>query len=1611
MVDYDAGLTLSCVSLCVALVFVYAAVKRRWRLLRSEESYNLGVRKANELEVKLLEEKEEEAPLTYVVKSRVPLASRQIVYMCLFCFHACAAAWVLVAKEQKKESVNVEEVMGDVFLFLTWFMVYVGEGVDHAYVKLRAEPKAVSWLVAVVAFASLVQTCFAMKITGKTSTGTFLFLESSDMRPAAFWLDVVAVLLSTFWRSVAARAQPSTRPPSFEESALQLHEIVSFSWLTPTLLKANHKACLSVSDLPPTSGEDTSAELWNNFEKIFGPELQKPRSKGAAKRRIWLYMARLVWPQICAFAFFCLLSVVSEYLRVYAFNQFLTLLTAESSRQHNARAYWFSIGALFICPLMTASLQSLTSMLQTRMAMRCRAVLIRLIYRKSLRIDLGATGASVGEVVNLMSADVDSIVWTIAYSDTLWLPVLQASACLAFIFYLVGAAGFCALTIMATMAIVNNRAFKQVFSTQRKLMVKRDERLSSISEALTNIRLIKVAGMEKDVHALVSKLRNEELALILRFLTAIAALFSFISSGPKMAALSTFLVFTLGLGHRLSPAVGFTTLELLTNLEDSFTSLPSAVDCLARAATALSKLDEFLDVTEVTGVQFEHTSKNVGAFVDGSFKWSSSKKPEDIPEKGSDCDDDDFKSTKSMAPMKKKREGVSCFFNCGRSNELPPPPPMLELEDSKDEEASSPLITSADGLLHRDPDDDQTPTLRDIALELPKGALVLVVGPTGCGKSSLLAALCNEIAKFSGTSQRLSTLTGSSAALVPQKAWCQHATFRQNVAAFGADVDMRRYRRAIRACALEADLKLLNQGDRTKIGSRGINLSGGQQARINLARCVYARPDVALLDDPLSAVDAHVARHLYDKAILGELKNSTRILVTHQVDLAITKADYVVFIELGKVVEHGSREKLELKGSERLTEALRSSIKRKEDSEEAKEESEMQKVLSSNALLAEQEDMETKPIAGLDDHDDSKKKVEEEEGEENEENDEDDPENDENAEKRDKGAVKWAAYATYLNAVGSKTLLLFIFCVVVSSEIAGFLQSLAMASWISSMERGQRPNSYRMTFYIVAALGFVGLFTLGFCLRAVTQVKASKSLHELVLRKVLGAKVSFFDVTPVGRIQNRFSSDFQAVDRELAPAMYYFVMDCMNPISTFAAMVITAPILLAMLPAILLYDLRVARTYIKGARDMKRLSSLNKSPIYDRFSETLNGLAVIRAYKAENFCEKQLSDLVDTSIRCDRTQKLAFRWLGVRMEAFGSLLGGATATVLATLLFKKIDPSLSGFVLQYATAMCFIVKYVIDDIASLEISMNAMERLHEYANLEQEPEYHQHGEIDDSNPLQQLVVAQDPPSNWPQQGEIVAMNLVVRYPNTPKAVLNDLSFRFPPRTKTGIVGRTGAGKSTLTLAVLRMVPTEAGSLCIDGFDINKIKLERLRDAISVVPQDPAIFRGTVRSNLDARSIHPEQALKSALVRVQLGSMDLDRTVEDAGSNLAVGERQLLCLARALLRDRTMLVLDEATANVDVTSDQQIQHVIRNDMHDKAVLCIAHRLKTIIFYDNVAVLDKGQLIEFGSPQDLMAKTDTVFYTMCDATGDLNGLQTEANRAASEKLNRLQIQQHR
>ncbi|KAH8056786.1 ATPase [Aureococcus anophagefferens] len=1382
----------------------------------------------------------------YVVPSRSRLACRQAAYYVAGAWNAVAGAWF--ARR------GTLDAAAPLVVTLAWLLVSAGDaaatrtlffGADRKTPLRRAPRRDVGAMLPVAATAAAAATVAGLAVREAPAPSRRPSRRSSAApRPTA----PSGPPWTCCWpsgprpsprrpgpRTSRGRAALAKRPPTIEERGLSVPNVVLLTWLEP-ILAVGYRRQLQLEDLGEVSHFDRAGEQWRRFRAILGP-YEAPQPADAPPRYLYRKLWRLVAPQLAAFSLMILAQAALNYLRIYAFKEFLHLLTTGTAGA--AEALWASLLALIAAPLLISALRSASSALQFRIALRCRAALIMLIYRKSLRVSLGATGSSVGEIANLMSADVDSIVWTCAYIDSLWMPILQSVVCLAFIFALVGAAGALAAGVMAVVAMGNAVGFGIIFGSQQALMEERNKRLNTITEALTNIRIIKQCGIEAAIHTAVTKFRAAELKHLKKFRYGITILITFITSGPKIATIGTFLIYAAE-GNAITPAVGFTMLELLGDLSGSFIALPASLDGLTRAATALAKINRFLDEDEVTRVPRLEAEAPAQAWMPrggvelrrASFAWRT--------------------SPDSKYGHKFKEHTGAC---CG----LMKPKPQ-------------PAAPAAPAPAPRQ--------LTDVALSIAPGSLVVVYGATGSGKSSVLAALLGEISRAEPAEARV----------------------------FGPDP-------LFPLCEprLHGSVAYVAQK-----ACRGINLSGGQQARVNLARACYDDADVYLLDDPLSAVDAHVGEHLFHRAVLGVLGTKTRILATHQVALTVDRADFVVIVG-GAIVEAGPAGAM--RASPRVT-----------------------------ALAAAKGAAEEPPARALDD-DDADDGAEY--GAEPE---------DENAEARDEGAVRRTvtakAYAKYVSAVKSRSMLLGILVFLVAASACDSMQSLFMAQWIDDMQAGLPANGPGMWKYAAAGLLVVVTFGVSFLFQMFASLRASKHLHSEVLARVLGSTVSWFDTTPVGRIQNRFSADFQTVDRSLMGSFYGFARSCLGPLQTVFAFAVSTPQLLPIMPLLCLVSQRIGLVYLRSAREMKRLGSIHRSPVYEYFTESLPA-----------------------------AQLFASRWLGVRLEMFGAAVTGVVAVSLVTALRGDISPALAGFVMQYSGMLTSAISAIIQTYSQLEIAMNSMER---------EPRF-----VVDGVGCETLPDADLPGDGWPNKGAIEARDVFVTYPKTSVAVLKGLSFSLPAGTKTGVVGRTGAGKSTLTLALVRMVPTGGGAFLVDGVDVSRAPLERLRAGITVVPQEPALFKGTIRSNVDLAGERSDDELRGALRRVQLAGMDLDRAVSDSGANLSVGERQLLCLARALLRARALLIMDEATANVDSVSDANIQKVIREELAGVSVLTIAHRLKTIIFYDQVLVLDGGAKKEFGSPAELIEAEDGHFRSLCAATGDLDALRAEAQAAAAAR----------
>ncbi|XP_061404841.1 multidrug resistance-associated protein 1-like isoform X1 [Lethenteron reissneri] len=869
---------------------------------------------------------------------------------------------------------------------------------------------------------------------------------------------------------------------------------------------------------------------------------------------------------------------------------------------------------------------------------------------------------------------------------------------------------------------------------------------------------------------------------------------------------------------------------------------------------------------------------------------------------------------------------------------------------------------------------EEPPVLQNVSLSVPTGSLVAIVGHVGCGKSSLVSALLGELEKIQGM-----VAVKGSVALVSQQAWIQNATLRDNII-FGQPFEEAWYQEVLDACALGPDLGILPAGDQTEIGEKGINLSGGQKQRVSLARAVYSKVSVYLLDDPLSAVDAHVGRHIFDKVIgpSGILKGQTRVLVTHGLSFLPQVNDIVVLVG-GSVSERGSYQQLQQRNGA-FAEFLRSyaqaeegpgrddtrsiSLESIEDREEAVPAAEPESPVSGGAKgdltrpagSAETELRKRKAdgtVAALP----GEKIIQ--------------------TETAQTGRVKLSVFLEYMRSVGLP-LSLAVGLLYLTQNTAAVGSNVWLSEWANDAELNdtRRPGT-ELRLGVYGALG--GAQGLAALLSSIAisfgGVLASRHLHDAMLRRVLRCPAAFFERTPTGALVNRFSRDVHTVDETIPGVGRMFLGSLCNVLAVFAVILLATPVAaLAFLPLGAIYFF-VQRFYVASSRQLKRLESVSRSPVYSHFGETVLGAGVIRAYGA---CERFML-LSDTKV--DENQKsyyptiISNRWLAIRLEFVGNCVV-LFAALFAVIYRSTLSPGLVGLSISYALQVTMSLSWMVRMSSDLESNIVAVERIKEYSEETTEAAW--------------VVEDHRPPAEWPHEGCVKFTNYSVRYREGLDLVLKSLSFTIQGGEKVGIVGRTGAGKSSLTLGLFRIIEPADGSIAIDGVDISTIGLQDLRSRITIIPQDPVLFSGSLRMNLDPFGRHSDADVWSALELSHLKAFvqtlpdKLQHECSEGGENLSVGQRQLVCLARALLRRTRLLVLDEATAAIDLETDDLIQTTIRTHFQGCTVLTIAHRLNTIMDYTRVIVLDKGQIAEFDSPTNLIARRG-IFQSMARDAG--------------------------
>ena len=852
---------------------------------------------------------------------------------------------------------------------------------------------------------------------------------------------------------------------------------------------------------------------------------------------------------------------------------------------------------------------------------------------------------------------------------------------------------------------------------------------------------------------------------------------------------------------------------------------------------------------------------------------------------------------------------------------------------------------------------DATPCLEDVSLHIKKGSLVAVIGDTGCGKSSFLLSLVGMLSRREGSLERSGTL-----ALSEQQAWIVNDTVRNNIL-LGSAYDETRFRRVIAACQMERDLRILG-GEEAEIGAHGINVSGGQKARLSLARCCYSEASIVLLDDPLAAVDARVGHRLFHECICGELKGRTRVMTTNALQY-LAYCDQIVLLKDRRVAFDGDYAAFTRSPYAGIASACGEDGNASQDS------------LSSR-------DHEDNPSQ---DHEDNPSQDHEDNTDNN--NASQDHTTLTTAEEKATGSISLSVLTSYASAFG-KGLTSGVVAMLLLTVVSMTASQLWVSGWtgdpcmeMETAECAARTNYYSVGFFVITA--FTGVFTVvRLVLQARGRVNASRVYHRELTEHVVGAPVSFFDVNPVGRITNRFNRDMYVIDFDFPYNFFNFLGVLVMVVSDCCVIIGIAPVMSVVIVVTVAAWLWVHGLFMRGNADYQRIEGLERSRLFNDFQSVLAGMASITAYGRRELFVGRMERALDRSNVASMFSFLANYWFCIRAATATSVINFCLC-LLSVLFRSSFSAANLGAALSSAIGLSSSISSVCDTISCSEMNLVSIERVRAFC-ASAEPEALEGG----SERAEKLEGGSErAPEGWPREGRVEMRDVSLRYREGP-LVLKHVNLSVGAREKVGIVGRTGAGKSSLTVALFRIAPLSAGSVTIDGVDVGKLGLAEARRALCIIPQDPVLFCASLRFNVDPFGEYSDERIWSVLEQVGLKECvlelgGLESALEEGGANLSVGNRQLVCVARALLRNPRILVMDEATSSLDAGADARLQAVIRREFAECTCLTIAHRLNTVVDADRICVLDQGEVKEVGSPSALW-KERGLFYAMVEATGD-------------------------
>ncbi|RHY18017.1 hypothetical protein DYB25_006716 [Aphanomyces astaci] len=1296
----------------------------------------------------------------------------------------------------------------------------------------------------------------------------FVALKSPGKQPPSKDDDVVADEVT--WNNV----------PHPLETA-NLFSFVGVNWMGPLMSKGS-KSTLVEENIWPLPHFDTSANQSKSFESHWAEQLELDSPNLA------LALFRTFKPRIIGSFLLYILSgaiLMVQPIMIKSMLQYLTRYDQPNFTTSLGVTNGYALAALLtLLTFVSVTVGDFGQFLTNRLGCNAKIILMDNVFRKILRMSGHAKKTmTTGEIVTMASVDADRLFF--GFMLGYW--TLISPLMLLAVFILIGneldwVSGLVGGLFMLLFLYFGFVSGKHVGQIRRHVLGVQSERVKLTNEVLQGIRVVKLYAWEESLAAQLAEIRSRELALLKSYQTHRILNTVFMSVAPVISLAACLMIY-VARGFTLTTPLAFTALAYMNIARQPCTVFSTAVMGLSEAWASCQRITKFLVADEIPLLEHSHattTGSNdesvpVIEISGGNFSWDATSK-----EVGA----------------------VTAAFE--------------ELDGQQPSEGAAAIV------------DMETPpaaiTLSNINLHIEPNTLTIVVGSVGSGKSSLISAILGEIHQVSGSHNVQAHFS-----YVNQEAWIQHATLKQNIL-FDSPYDDTLYHQVLAACQLETDLSMLPQGDATEIGERGINLSGGQKARVSLARALYhQRANVFLLDDPLSALDVHVANAVFDQCVQGLLKSKTTILVLNSHYHFLPHADRVLVMVDGAIVGDGKFSQLKVDFPHLL-----SFVEKKPVSDDKQDDGNGDDKKDKKKPESPKQGGGGGGGRGLMDKED-----------------------------RAKGLVTFNTYKMYFGSSGL-VVIVSILVIFTTAQASSAMTDWYMSYWANNVAL----NSSISTgwYYLLIAISSLVLYYARSIYVLLVAIACSRSLHAKVFNAVVSAPVpTFFDVTPMGRILNRFSSDLDQIDSMLP---FFGLMVLQFTFMIFAILVVCAGstpwILIAYVPIAWVFKW-LQQYYNVSSAELKRMDGIARSPVVTLVGEAISGLSTIRAFKMTAQISHKQRIALDRYLSFSFAYTCSGRWFQLRLDWVSSFVITAVAFI-AVFTRASIGVTAAGLALTYSSQLSTVLSRMAVFVTFVENMMTSVERLGHFNSLESEDTGH-----DNTKGL--------PPSSWPQQGEITFTNYSMRYREHLELVLNNVNFTVKGGEKVGIVGRTGSGKSSLMAALFRMVPSATGTITLDGVDIASISVRTLRSRLTIIPQDPVLFSGSLRFNLDPSHTCSDEELWTALKCVHLDTFvgSLEFAVSEKGSNVSVGQRQLLCIARALLRKSKVVVLDEATANIDLETDRLIQHMIQDGFHGVTRLIIAHRLETILDSDRILVLDAGHVVEFDAPPTLLANPDSAF----------------------------------